>query len=69
MGYFFNGLEGAEDEDYILMTDKEQLKRQLFAQYPPLDTIRRSAVMKPYSKEANKRIGQMWINIRCFDLK
>lgn len=69
LGYFFNGLEGAEDEDYILMTDKEQLKRQLFAQYPPLDTIRRSAVMKPYSKEANKRIGQMWINIRCFDFK
>lgn len=69
VGYFFKGLEGAEDEDYVLMADEEQLKRQLFAQYPPLDTIKRSAVMKPYSKEANKRIGQMWINIRCFDLE
>ena len=69
VGYFFNGLKGAEDEKYMLMTDEEQLKRQLFAQYPPLDAIRRSAVMKPYSKEANKRIGQMWINIRCFDFK
>ena len=67
VGYFFKGVEGADDEDYVLMTDEEQLKRQLFAQYPPLETIKRSAVMKPYSKEANKRIGQMWINIRCFD--
>lgn len=53
---------------YVLLTDENQLKRQLFAQYPPIDTIERSAVMKCYSKEANQRISQMWINIRCYDM-
>ena len=76
VSYFFEGQDNpdgnvnSENDDtyqYVLFTDESQLKRQLFAQYPPLDTIQRSAVMKPYSKEANKRIGQMWINIRCFD--
>ncbi len=68
VGYFFKGVEHADDPDYILMTDESQLHRQLFAQYPPYETIKRSVVMKTYSKEANKRISRMWINIRCFDL-
>lgn len=77
VNYFFEGQDNSYGNDnsekgdrrqYVLLTDESQLKRQLFAQYPPLDIIKRSAVMKPYSKEANKRIGQMWINIRCFDL-
>lgn len=55
-------------DGYILRVDEEQLHRQLFAQYPPLDTIKRSAVMKCFSKEANRRISQMWINIRCYDM-
>lgn len=55
-------------DGYILRVDEEQLHRQLFAQYPPLDTIQRSAVMKCFSKEANRRISQMWINIRCYDM-
>lgn len=78
VSYFFEGLddnEGAINNkdsesfgEYVLLTDEDQLKRQLFAQYPPLDTIKRSAVMKCYSKEANQRISQMWINIRCYDM-
>ena len=61
LSYFFG-------DDCVLYTDSKQLHRQLFAQYPPLDTINRSAVMKCYSTEANKRISQMWINIRCYDM-
>ena len=61
---------GTKNADkYILLTDVEQLHRQLFAQYPPLETIKRSAVMKCYSYEANQRISQMWINIRCYDMQ
>jgi Spermidine/putrescine-binding periplasmic protein len=62
MSYFF-GDEG----DHILVTDREQLERQLYAQYPPEEVLRRSAVMNCFSEEANRRISQMWINIRCFN--
>ncbi len=68
MSYFFEGMDN-EKGNYVLLVDEEQLRRQLFAQYPPLDTIKRSAVMKCYSKEANQRISQMWINIRCYDME
>ena len=62
MSYFF-GDEG----DHILVTDREQLERQLYAQYPPEEVLRRSAVMNCFSEEANRRISQMWINNRCFN--
>ncbi len=64
MSYFFG-----DNGDHILVTDREQLERQLYAQYPPEEVLRRSAVMNCFSEEANKRISQMWINIRCFDWK
>ncbi len=62
MEYFFG-----KDHDHILVTEREQLERQLYAQYPTEEVLRRSAVMNCFSEEANKRIAQMWINIRCFD--
>ncbi len=62
MSYFFGN-----DGDHILVTDREQLERQLYAQYPPEEVLRRSAVMNCFSEEANRRISQMWINIRCFN--
>ena len=68
VSYFFEGMEGADNKSHVLRIDEDQLHRQLFAQYPPLDTIKRSAVMKCFSKEANRRISQMWINIRCYDM-
>lgn len=66
LGYFFSG-ENA-DEDYMLTVEKSQADRQVFAQYPTEEVIRRSAVMKYFDQEENKRISQMWTNIRCFDL-
>lgn len=75
LDYFFSGTSekdgGTTGEEgrkkYCLTVEKAQLDRQLLAQYPPAEVIGRCAVMKCYSKEANKRISRMWTNIRCFD--
>lgn len=66
VGFFFSG--DGEDEDYIITTAAEQVERQLSAQYPSKEVIGRSAVMQYFPDEANARINQMWINIRCFNL-
>ncbi len=61
LSYFFGG-------DYSLVCTPEQTERQLYAQYPTEDVINRAVVMRFFDDEANKRIMQMWTNIRCFDL-
>ena len=66
VGFFFAGDD--EDENYILTINPEQADRQLSAQYPQMDVIKRSAVMQYFDNEANDRINQMWINVRCFNL-
>lgn len=66
VGYFFSGDDS--DERYIMTVPKEQLSRQLSAQYPDSEQIKRSAIMQYYDTDANARINQMWINIRCFNL-
>lgn len=63
LDYFF---ATDKKKDYVLTIDKLQQERQLYAQYPTEDVICRSAVMKCFSTEANKRIAQMWTNVRCF---
>ena len=67
LGYFFAG--DNESEDYIIIADEEQTRRQLSAQYPTEDVINRSAVMLNFDEEASKNINQMWINVRCFDVR
>lgn len=67
VGYFFSG--DNDDDKYIVKTTKEQTKRQLFAQYPTEDVMKRSAVMQYFNQEENKNINQMWINIRCFNIE
>ena len=67
VGYFFSG--DSDDEDYILKVSTEQIDRQVFAQYPLEDVIKRAAVMGYYDNRVNKEINQMWINIRCFNIK
>ncbi|MBQ0028500.1 MAG: extracellular solute-binding protein [Lachnospiraceae bacterium] len=67
IAYFFDS-EDCENEDYILLTDEEQLKRQLYAQYPTKDVVDRSVVMACFEDEDNERINRMWTNVRCFDL-
>lgn len=65
LDYFFSGKETGE---YTIVAPKEQLYRQLFAQYPTKEVIDRSAVMNYFDDEASVNINQMWINVRCFDL-
>jgi spermidine/putrescine transport system substrate-binding protein len=67
LGYFFSGDQ--EDGDYVLLTEEEQLDAELFAQYPTMDVINKSVVMAYFEPEANARISQMWINVRCFDFR
>ena len=67
VGYFFSG--DPEDEDYIITASTDQFNRQLFAQYPTADVIDRSAIMQYFDPEANAEINQMWINVRCFNIK
>jgi spermidine/putrescine transport system substrate-binding protein len=65
LGYFFSGDQA--DGDYVLLTEEEQLDGELFAQYPTMDVINRSVVMAYFEPEANARISQMWINVRCYE--
>ena len=57
--YFFG-----ESEDYILTAPLEQTQRQLFAQYPDKETIKRLVVMKYFDKETNERANRMWNTIK-----
>ena len=66
LGYFFSG--DNEDDSYVITASKEQIDRQLYAQYPSQEIIERAAVMEYFDEEANQNINQMWINIRCFNI-
>jgi spermidine/putrescine transport system substrate-binding protein len=66
VGYFFDP-EGAP-EDYTLIVPEESLQRQLFAQYPPEDVIRRGALMRFFDGASNAQINRMWINVRCYNI-
>lgn len=63
VAYFF------DREDAVIVTSEDQTRRQLYAQYPPLDVMDRSVIMAYFNKEGNERINRMWTNVRCFDLK
>ena len=71
LSYFFG------DEDAVLVADAGNFEidgeeinrgRQLFAQYPPSNVIERSVVMLDFGDKLSQ-INQMWINVRCPDLK
>ena len=66
VGYFFSG--DPEDENYVLTVKKEQLKRQLGAQYPSADVINRASIMIYFDKAQNELINRMWIRVRCFNI-
>ena len=66
LGYFFSG--DNSDEDYIITIPEEQNKRQLAAQYPSEETMKRSAIMEYFDADANAAINQMWIDVRCFNI-
>jgi spermidine/putrescine transport system substrate-binding protein len=66
LGYFFSG--DNEDENYVITVPKEQLKRQLLAQYPTQEVIDRSSIMVYFDEQANDTINQMWIHVRCYNI-
>ena len=67
LGYFFSG--DNSDPDYIITAPEEQTRRQLYAQYPDEAAIERSAIMQYFDVDASKQINQMWINVRCYNIK
>ncbi|MGN0241373.1 MAG: extracellular solute-binding protein [Candidatus Weimeria sp.] len=50
----------------VIKADPDQLERQLYAQYPTEDVLKRCAVMECFSDKANRRISRMWTNVRCY---
>lgn len=62
ISYFFG-------KEVVISADKEQLSRQLFAQYPPKEVMDRSSVMWFFDKDTSSKINKMWINVRCFEVK
>lgn len=68
LAYFFaNEEDKKEHQKYVLDVPAKQVNRQVFAQYPTEEVIKRSVVMENFNDEENQRISRMWINIRCFD--
>lgn len=57
LSYFFGA-------GHTLTTTSDQLRRQLFAQYPDQDTINRLVVMGYFDKATNERANRMWNNIK-----
>ena len=66
LGYFFTG--DNSDENYVITAPEEQLRRQLFAQYPTQEAISKSSIMVYFDSDKNDVINQMWINVRSFNL-
>ncbi len=60
--YFFSD-SASSDEKYVITADKEQLHRQLFAQFPDASTNERLVVMEYFEKEVNDRANSMWNDI------
>ncbi len=60
--------ENLGGEKYVLTVPKEQLKRQLGAQYPSENIISRSSIMDYFDDSQNEVINQMWINVRCYNI-
>ena len=57
LSYFFGS-------NATLTVPIEQTRRQLFAQYPDKETIKRLVVMNYFDKETNERANRMWNNIK-----
>lgn len=65
----FFASEDDDPEDYVLTVPEEQLRRQLAAQYPSEDVLHRASIMVYFNEEVSRSTNQMWINIRCYNIK
>lgn len=66
--YFFTG-EDETNPDYVLTVPEEQTRRQLGAQYPSTEDIRRTSIMTYLDQEQNQAINNMWVNVRCYNVE
>ena len=71
LNYYFNpnyikGDPSTIDESYIFYTPEDQIKRQLFAQYPDENTLSRCVTMQYFNADANSRANSMWSDITFF---
>ena len=66
LAYFFT--EDTDSEDYIITAPAEQVKRQLYAQYPDANAMDRSSIMIYFDEKQNQDINQMWVSVRCFNI-
>lgn len=66
LSYFFDGT-GIVDENGSSMTNfvihTAEINRQLYAQYPDEETIKRCAVMKDFGSQADA-VSEMWIRVK-----
>ena len=53
----------------MIEASADMLERQLYAAYPPDDVMKRSSIMTCFDEEQTRAINQMWINVRCFNIK
>ncbi len=67
VGHFFTD-DAEEAEDYVITAPADQLKRQLFAQYPSEEVLDRACIMVYFDREVNEAANQMWIKVRCFNI-
>ena len=66
LSYFFKDTGITDDngnliDSFIIHTSEEN--RQLYAQYPDEETIKRCAVMKDFG-EQNEKVNEMWIRVK-----
>ncbi len=71
LNYYFNPNYDKDNPDtieekYILSVRAEQLKRQLFAQYPDENTLSRCVAMRYFDADANTRANSMWSDVTFF---
>ena len=71
LNYFFNpsydkNNPSTHDDTYVFKTPADQIKRQLFAQYPDENTLARCVAMEYFDADANSRANSMWSDITFF---
>jgi spermidine/putrescine transport system substrate-binding protein len=69
VSYFFTGNDDAVDPRYVLTVPEEQTRRQLGAQYPSTEDIRRTSIMQYFDDAQNQAINRMWVNVRCYNIR
>ncbi|MGI6021066.1 MAG: extracellular solute-binding protein [Lachnospiraceae bacterium] len=67
LGYFFTG--DNEDENFIINAPADQINRQLVSQYPDAKAMERTSIMEYFDEETYDEIYQMWIKVRCCNIK